>query len=218
MIVYHIPKNIEVLLFDIDMTLYRNEKYYESQISNQIEILSQERNLKPSQLEEQIQNYQMNFAMENEGKKPSFGNTLLHGFSVPIEKSVQLRDQAIVPENFLSRDPQLVRTLEVLKKKYCLWALTNNTSNIGKRTLQILGVDLFFQGVVGLDLTLHSKPHPEVYTYLLKTLKVSPEKILSIGDRFPVDLEVPLKLGMGAILVENMKDVYSLESFLSRDN
>jgi len=39
---------------------------------------------------------------------------------------------------------------------------------------------------------------------------VSQEKCVSVGDRFDIDIALPLELGMGGILVDGVEDVYKL--------
>jgi HAD superfamily hydrolase (TIGR01549 family) len=211
--VYHIPKQCEVLLFDIDMTLYYNPEYFRSQIENQIRLLSQEWFWSFEKTEEKIEAFRQQW-LEEKGEKLSFGNTLLYGFGVPISRSVELRDQCITPEDYLKSDPRLKKVLKELHKRYRLVALTNNTSRVGLRTLEVLGVSDLFELVIGLDMTGHSKPHPAVYDYVLEKVKAAPGLITSIGDRYQVDLKKPLDLGMGGVLVNGMEDVYKLPQLL----
>ena len=42
------------------------------------------------------------------------------------------------------------------------------------------------------------------------------EECLSVGDRYDIDLALPLELGMGAILVSGVEEVYTLEEILLR--
>jgi phosphoglycolate phosphatase/putative hydrolase of the HAD superfamily len=35
-----------------------------------------------------------------------------------------------------------------------------------------------------------------------------------VGDRYDIDIDLPLKLGMGGILVDGVKDVYKLPGIL----
>jgi HAD superfamily hydrolase (TIGR01549 family) len=211
--VYHIPSQCEVLLFDIDMTLYHHPEYFRSQIDNQIRLLSQEWGWSFESAQEKIEDFRQKWQSEK-GEKLSFGNTLLLGFGIPISRSVELRDQCITPEDYLSNDPQLRSVLAQLQKGYRLAALTNNTSRVGLRTLDVLGVAELFERIIGLDMTGHSKPHPAVYDYTLEQLQISPKRIISIGDRYEVDLKRPLELGMGGILVEGMGDVYRIPELL----
>ena len=39
---------------------------------------------------------------------------------------------------------------------------------------------------------------------------------LSVGDRYDIDIALPLELGMGGILVDGVEDVYRLPEILAR--
>ena len=64
--------------------------------------------------------------------------------------------------------------------------------------------------VVGLDDTFSSKPAPEPFALAALRLALEPRSCVSIGDRIDVDLVPAMDLGMGAILVDGVEDVYRL--------
>jgi len=43
-----------------------------------------------------------------------------------------------------------------------------------------------------------------------------PETCVSIGDRYDIDLDLPMQMGMGGILVNGVEDVYCLPELLKR--
>ena len=45
----------------------------------------------------------------------------------------------------------------------------------------------------------------------LEKLGLEAKDCVSVGDRFNIDVELPLKMGMGGVLVEGVEDVYNLE-------
>lgn len=92
--------------------------------------------------------------------------------------------------------------------------LTNNPTSIGRRSLQTLGLEDCFDGVVGLETTFKSKPSPEPFREALGVLGLKATETVSIGDRYPVDIEIPLSLGMGGILVEGVDDTRRLDQIL----
>ena len=74
-----------------------------------------------------------------------------------------------------------------------------------------------FRAVVGLDDTMASKPAPEPFLAASRLLGLKPELCVSIGDRRDVDLSPAMALGMGAVLVDGVEDVYSLPGILDGD-
>ena len=50
------------------------------------------------------------------------------------------------------------------------------------------------------------------------SLGLAAPEIISVGDRYEVDIEPALVLGMGGILVDGVEDVYRLPSFFEPKN
>jgi len=209
-----LPSLIRGLVFDMDLTLYRNQAYYDSQISNQMVLLADEMECSVPELELRLKLWEEGFRRAHEGNKPSFGNTLLGALGYPIEKSVELRRRAIHPEEYLVTDARLEATLAELQSWFQLVLVTNNPSDIAVKTLEVLGVRRFFPRIIGLEEAGHSKPHPAAFDLAYQALELPPGQVVSIGDRYAVDLEVPMARGSGGILVESMDDVYSLPRVL----
>ena len=208
------PTVVRGLIFDMDLTLYRHEQYYASQIRNQVVLLAADMGLTVDQLDTRLATWEADYRHRNADRRPSFGNTLLGCLGYPIEKSVELRRRAIRPEDYLSDDPRLRATLSELSRSCRLILVTNNTKDIAERTLAVLGVEAFFPRIVGLDEAGHSKPHPAAFDLAYHDLALEPSSVVAVGDRFPIDLEVPLARGSGGVLVESMDDVYALPAVL----
>ena len=118
------------------------------------------------------------------------------------------------PENFLKHDGQLVLTLEELSKRYRLLAVTNNPVAAARKTLSVIGIEKLITDIVGLDTCYKSKPALECLEAAIKLAGCSYEECVSIGDRYDIDLALPLEKGMGAVLVDGVEDVYKLPEFL----
>lgn len=197
----------------MDLTLYRHEAYYTSQIRNQVVLLASDLGISVESLDQRLDAWDEEFRRTH-GRKPSFGNTLLGALGYPIAQSVDLRRRAIRPEDYLSADPALRRALVDLSSTRRLVLVTNNPRDVAVRTLDVLGVLDLFPRIVGLDEAGHSKPHPAAFDLGFSYLGVPASEVVAIGDRFPVDLEVPVQRGAGGVLVESMDDVYALPELL----
>ncbi|MDR2111049.1 MAG: HAD hydrolase-like protein, partial [Spirochaetaceae bacterium] len=57
-------------------------------------------------------------------------------------------------------------------------------------------------------------PHRAPFLRASEMLGFPPPACVSIGDRYEVDIEPPLELGMGGVLVDGVEDVYGLPRFL----
>ena len=211
--VYHIPAEMQAILFDIDSTLYTNAAYAYEQVDVQLRHFAEIRGLAYKEAKAKIDAYRQSWAKQHGGAKTSFGNTLA-AFGIPIEESIRWREKLINPADYLEYDAKLVETMEELAQNYKIAAVTNNPLAPAKKTLETLGVISFFDEIVALDTCCVSKPHRLPYETAAKNLSVSIEKCLSVCDRYDIDLAVPLEMGMGGILVSGVKDVYELPGIL----
>jgi len=209
-------REVKGLIFDMDSTLYENPDYAADQLDSQIRVLALRWQRNVDTLRKEVYRRQAEWTSSHGGRKPSFGNLLLDSYGISIEESVKLREEAIEPERWLGRDEKLVSVFQRIRPDIEKVLLTNNPSSIARRSLRILGVDNFFSKVVGLDTTLVSKPHAKAFIMALDKLGVGPQYVLSIGDRWEVDIEPALALGMGGILVESIEDTYCLADFLAK--
>ena len=48
----------------------------------------------------------------------------------------------------------------------------------------------------------------------LEKTKSLPQQTVSIGDRYTIDIELPVKMGMGGILVSGVEEVYDIPRIL----
>ena len=217
--IYFIPEKVRVLIFDVDSTLYTNPEYENEQIDCQIRHFAQIRKISADEARRLFSDFRKNWAQTHSGQKISLGNLLTH-FGISIEESILWRKKLINPSEFLKPDARLFKTLSDLKEKFYLICVTNNPVLTARKTLEALGISVLIPEIIGLDTTLKSKPDREIFELAAKTAetalntKIKFEECISIGDRYDIDLDLPLKLGMGAILVDGVKDVYLLPEVL----
>ena len=217
--IYKIPTDLRAFIFDIDSTLYTNQAYAFEQVDCQVRQFAKERGITADEARRMVADYRKKFAAEHEGSKVSLGNTLL-AFGVPIEQSVQWRRELLEPADFLGRDEQLIETLKNLQSKYQLICVTNNPVLPARKTLEAIGISDFFTEIVGLDTCLKSKPAVEPFQTAVDWLSksseagVKAENCLAIGDRYDMDIKLPLEMGMGGILVSGVEEVYQISNYV----
>lgn len=218
MTIYKIPEDLRAFIFDIDSTLYTNQAYAFEQVDCQVRQFAKERGISADEARRMVADYRKKFAAEHNGSKVSLGNTLL-AFGVPIEQSVEWRRQLLEPADFLGRDEELIRTLINLSKDFMLICVTNNPVLPARKTLEAIGVSEFFPQIVGLDTCFKSKPALEPFQTAVDWLSKSAEECgstikaencLAIGDRYDMDIALPLEMGMGGILVKGVEEVYQI--------
>ena len=217
--IYKIPSDLRAFIFDIDSTLYTNPSYAFEQVDCQVRQFAKERGISADEARRMVADYRKKFAAEHEGSKVSLGNTLL-AFGVPIEQSVEWRRKLLEPADFLGRDEKLIQTLISLNKDFMLICVTNNPVLPARKTLEAIGVSELFPEIVGLDTCFKSKPALEPFETAVERLSksacdrgempISAENCLAVGDRYDMDIKLPLKMGMGGILVSGVEEVYQI--------
>ncbi len=212
--IFKIPENLTTIIFDIDSTLYTSEAYALEQVDVQIRAWAEKIGISHCEARNKISEFRKHWSKEHDGKKISLGNAFTH-FGVSIEESIQMRRDLVKPENFLSKDQKLIDTIKLLKENYKLICVTNNPVLPARKTLVALGIDNLIPDIIGLDTCGKSKPAIEPFELALKITNSKAENAISIGDRYDLDLSLPLQMGMGAIQVSGVKDVYKLPEILS---
>ena len=209
--IYKIPTDLRAFIFDIDSTLYTNQAYAFEQVDCQVRQFAKERGITADEARRMVADYRKKFAAEHEGSKVSLGNTLL-AFGVPIEQSVQWRRELLEPADFLGRDERLIETLKGLQEKYQLICVTNNPVLPARKTLDAIGISEFVPEIVGLDTCFKSKPALEPFETAVERLGggIKAENCLAVGDRYDMDIKLPLEMGMGGILVSGVEEVYQI--------
>ena len=206
---YNLPQNPKTLIFDIDSTLYTNAAYAFEQVDCQIRQFARDRGITAEEARRMVADYRRQFAQANNGKKISLGNTLL-AFGIPIAQSVEWRKTLMEPADFLTRDERLIQILEAWQKRYKLICVTNNPVFTARKTLDAIGISEFFPEIVGLDTCLKSKPALEPFEKACELTQTQPQNCIAIGDRYDMDIALPLQMGMGGILVTGVEEVYQL--------
>lgn len=211
--IYRIPGHCRAVLFDIDSTLYTNPAYAFEQVDVQIRHFAGQRGISPEKARSMISEFRRKWSEENGGRKISLGNALTH-FGVSIEESVRMRETLLEPAQFLKRDERMIETILALKKKYTLICVTNNPVLPARKTLEAIGIAGLIPDIIGLDTCGKSKPAREPFLLAARTAGCAPENCLSVGDRYDLDIALPLELGMGGILVSGAEGVYRLPEIL----
>lgn len=212
--IYKIPEQLKAIIFDIDSTLYTNQAYAFEQIDCQVREFAKLRKITADEARRMVADYRKKYAAEHDGKKVSLGNTL-KSFGIPIEQSVEWRNKLMFPEHYLSTDEKLIAELKLLSQKYKLICVTNNPVYPARKTLEAIGISDFFPEIVGLDTCFKSKPAPEPFLLAAEKMNSKPENCLAIGDRYDLDIALPMELGMGGLLVDGVEDLYGLNEKLS---
>jgi phosphoglycolate phosphatase/putative hydrolase of the HAD superfamily len=215
--IYACPERIAAFLFDMDGTLYTNPSYVQAQLDLPVQKLARLRGKTFEETQREIDDYRKKWAESHKGQKTSLANVFT-AFGVSIEESARWREELYEPALHIPPDPVLRKTLEALRDMFfCSFALiTNNPVPVAQKTLRALGVEAFFSVMVGLDTCFESKPNTAPFRAAVERLGTPFSACMAVGDRFDIDLAVPLGFGAGGVLVDGVEDVYKLPEILSR--
>jgi len=216
MTIFSLPRNLKTIIFDIDSTLYTNPAYAHEQVDIQVRTFAKLRSITEEEARKMVHDYRHTWAKEHQGQKISLGN-ILKAFGIPIEQSIAWRNDLLEPSLFLHADTRLFEELEILRKTYTLLCVTNNPVLPAKKTLEALGVDSLIQTIIGLDTCGVSKPHEKPFLLAAQLSGAAVESCISIGDRYDIDIALPLSLGMGGILVEGVEEIYGLHTLFKKN-
>jgi len=203
----------KALLFDMDQTLYSHDEYAQTQTDLPVMRLAQIKGKTFEQMSSEISAFRKNWADSHNGKSISLGNTFL-SFGISIEENIKWREELCRPQDYLVHDELLHAVLFELSCRFTLAVVTNNPVSVALRTLSVLGVNDVIKNIAGLDTCFLSKPHKDIFYKAAQICGVSVQQCISIGDRFDIDIALPLELGMGGILVGGVEDVYKLSEIL----
>ena len=212
--VFRLVGQCAAVMFDVDSTLYTNPEYARSQIDLPIKKLARLRGKTFDEMNDEIACFRKDWARDHDGQQISLGN-IFAALGVGIDETIRWREELYEPERHLAEDGQLRSALEQLAARFALTVATNNPVSIASRTLCTLGVRGLFRGIVGLDTCGVSKPHKEPFMLAAMLCETVPESCVSVGDRYDIDIALPLELGMGGILVDGVEDVYKLPELLA---
>ncbi|MCI5830879.1 MAG: HAD family hydrolase [Treponema sp.] len=203
---YNLPEKISTLIFDIDGTLYTSAEFVHEQVDVQVRHWADLNGMTHKEARKKISDFRKKYAAEHGGKKISLGNVFLN-FGVDIDTSIKWRIELLKPESFLKPDEKLKKALEDASGKFKLIAVTNNPVEAARKTLAVLGLEKVIPQIIGLDTCRKSKPAKEILNLALERTDSKASECISIGDRYDIDLALPLEMGMGGVLVSGAEEV-----------
>jgi phosphoglycolate phosphatase/putative hydrolase of the HAD superfamily len=209
--IYRLPEKTLALIFDMDQTLYTSDEYARVQVDGLVERLARRRGKTFEEISSEIAEHRRAWAAIHQGAALSLSHIFTRFYGLTLEENIRWREEIYEPASYLRADPRLRETLSGLSRYRGLALVTNNAERVARKTLAILGVEDLFPRIIGLDTAGTAKPHRRPFMKAAELLGQAPEHCVSVGDRFDVDLAPSLELGMGAILVDGVKDVYPLE-------
>ena len=186
---------VKAVIFDIDGTLYKSEKYLRHLVNEIIQTISELLSMPRSDAEKTFRLL-----------RSRFGSVVLGLGEMGVDRrefySALL--QRLDPREFIDPRPEVAELLKKLKEKGCKIAFhTNSSRRLAEMVLEALGIDPELPDILMTCDEAEPKPMLDGYLKILKALKVKPEEVLYVGDRWRVEVEPAKKLGMKTALVSS---------------
>jgi putative hydrolase of the HAD superfamily len=184
-------KRIEVVLFDVDETLYPREAGLMQAIGRRIQVYMEERLGMPTELATRLRAEYVR----------QYGTSLR---GLQIHHCVDAEDYlAFVHDvpvtDYIAPNPSLQAMLQALHARKVIF--TNATAEHALGVTRVLGVDRFFERIVDVrTFGFVCKPNPEVYQKIVDLVQVRPEQCLLVDDNVR-NLRPGRELGMLTVLV-----------------
>ncbi len=135
----------------------------------------------------------------------------VRSFGIMQEQWDEFRCRVWQPEQWLSPDEEVCKTLCSLNQRYRIVFGTNSPIDVGRRVLATLGVDKAIPDtpIFGSDTLGISKPHADFFMRIAERMGFAPHHCIAIGDRTEMDGTPALAAGYaGAIIVPGGRDVF----------
>ena len=111
------------------------------------------------------------------------------------------RSRRVADERFAANEdlyPETVGVLKKLRKMGMQMAIVSNGVN-QERTARRLGIDGYFNRIVGSVHVGFAKPSPEIFHLALSAFGIGPEAAIMVGDNWEADVLGAGRMGMGSV-------------------
>ena len=122
--------------------------------------------------------------------------------ALELLKQIDLREYIV----YLKMEPNLLQTLDRLKEKGIIRAISTNRTTSMKHIMERFGLWPFFDMVVTALDVKNPKPHPESIEKIVQAFNLNKEEIIFIGDS-EVDQQTAKSSGIKFIAYKNRKIV-----------
>jgi len=206
-------RDIKLVIFDVDGTLYRSREYEEHLLNKMVETIAE-------MLGVDLETAAMRLAEGKKVTKTVSGTVEMLGLD-RSEFYSRLAEKVDV-DRFIKRNDRVKSLLDGLRRRGFYVALhTNSGKDLAQKVLKALGVDSRSYDLIITSDDAPPKPSTEGYEKLLSHFEVEPGQALYVGDRYEVELEPARQVGMKTALVHGVaKKIivdYRLESIFDLD-
>lgn len=195
---------LKAIVFDLDGTLYQEERLGEQVNQSAINYVADLKGVSPAEAEKLLQQTR---AQDLEGGTLSRAVVALGG----TLKELHRRFAAdCTPETLLKPDPRVQELLRALGKRYRLHLYTNNNRDLSGRIMERIGITGLMDRVFTIEDYWIPKPDRTIIADILSQIGCLPSETLFVGDRYEVDLAVPKTLGCAVLETRTTEELLTL--------
>lgn len=201
-------KDLKAIVFDLDGTLYRDDRLGEEVNQSAIRYVAALRQVDMVDAEAMLQR-----ARSESGDGGTLSRAVVAlGGNLPEMHRRFAAD--IHPEEFLKRDERVPKLLKLLATRFQLYLYTNNNRDLSGRIMAQLGVTGLFREIFTIEDYWLPKPDPKLINDILTKIAVNPAEALFVGDRYEVDLLVPASIGCPVFESKTVEELLTLEQLV----
>lgn len=199
------------IVFDLEGTLFFSPSFGEEVHRLAKECVAEAKGLNFADADALFESTRKQLSQQN-GFKVALTETMLN---LGIELKFWNDWQAKVDLNqHVDIDVEIIDMFEKLNSRYTIIVVTNMTSALAERTLIHLGINSSVTELITSDKCGFSKPNPMIYKIICQKYSLNPSQVLSIGDRYNVDVEPALEYGTYGCVIKGKLDLLWLSTKL----
>ncbi len=199
-----VTTTLKAIVFDLDGTLYQEERLGEQVNQSAINYVADLKGLPFKEAEKLLQQSR---SLDCEGGTLSRAVVAIGG----TLKELHRRFAAdCTPETLLKPDPRVQELLRALGQRYRLHLYTNNNRDLSGRIMERIGITGLMDRVFTIEDYWIPKPDRTIITDILSQIGCLPSETLFVGDRYEVDLAVPKTLGCAVLETRTTEELLTL--------
>ncbi|MDC0193582.1 HAD-IA family hydrolase [Candidatus Nitrosopelagicus sp.] len=192
-------KNIKLIAFDLDNTLYDETMYFKFSFKIITPYLKTEFNVDPKKCEKKL----WEILKKNGKHYHHLFDDLLIEYDIKPENLQKLLFLFESVKTKLSLFPNVRNLLIQLKKKYQLSMITSGIQDVQRNKINLLDIQDYFEPIIYSSTLKHDKPDETPFRQLIKLTGIDAENIVYVGDNPFDDFLGPNNLGITTIRVYN---------------
>ena len=120
-------------------------------------------------------------------------------------KQYKNNKEMLYEKNWILFD-DVIYVLEKLKDNYKLVIVSNGDGHQQRKKIEYTGLQKYFSEIIISSEVGASKPDKEIFKIACKKINIEPENCIMVGDKYKVDIEGCINIGMRGIWINRKKE------------